>query len=225
MDTRVAKKEWSLTMRANHWCMVLSIFVLIGTGFYIANPFTTPAGETTFKFLMGNMRYVHMLLGVILTFIFLQRIYLMFFSRFHADFKDFFAWTDGENFWKQLKYYALISDEKPGHRYLYGPLQSLAYGGLLIMLLLIVLTGLILSGACYHAGLLGAAGALLKPLENAVGGLATVRFIHHILPWLFIIFVVVHVYMAFWYDAVFKEGTVSSMIGGRIFRKGHEEGA
>ncbi len=89
----------------------------------------------------------------------------------------------------------------------------------MVMAALICITGLILMGAGYDAGLTAAVYAALKPLENAMGGLATVRWIHHVLTWLFIIFIVVHIYMAFWYDQVFKEGTVSSMINGRVYRK------
>ena len=46
-----------------------------------------------------------------------------------------------------------------------------------------------------------------------------IRYIHHVFTWLFILFIIVHIYMAFWYDAVLKEGTVSSMIGGRVYKK------
>jgi hypothetical protein len=76
MDTRVAVKEWSLSMRANHWLMALSIFILIPTGFYIADPFSVGAGETTDKFLMGHVRYVHILFGIILSFTLIWRLYI-----------------------------------------------------------------------------------------------------------------------------------------------------
>ena len=59
-----------------------------------------------------------------------------------------------------------------------------------------------------------------KPVENLPGGLATIRYIHHILTWGFVLFIVVHVYMAFWYDAVLKEGTLSSMVSGYMFETG-----
>ena len=219
MDTRVAKKEWSAALRANHWTMVISIGILIVTGFYIASPFTVYSGETTWKFLMGNMRFVHMLFGVALVFVFIWRLYLMFFSRFHADWKDFFAWADLKNTVRQVTFYLLLSRKTPAHRFLYGPLQSVAYAGCMLMLLVIVVTGLILTGACYHAGLTHWVYGVLRPLETAMGGLAGVRFIHHICTWLFILFFAVHLYMAFWYDAVFQEGTVSSMIGGRLYKK------
>jgi Ni/Fe-hydrogenase 1 B-type cytochrome subunit len=222
VDTRTSIKEWSLAIRVNHWLMVLSIFGLIFTGFYIAHPFTVYAGETITKFYMGYARMAHLYCGIVLTFVFIWRVYLMFFSRFHADFKDFFAWTDTENFWTQIKFYLLLSEKKPAHNYLYGPLQSLAYGGLLLMLVVLVATGLILSGVDYSSGFIGISYTLLHPVQKALGGLANVRFIHHVFMWLVILFVVVHIYMAFWYDVVFKEGTISSMVSGRVFREPHD---
>ena len=219
MDTRTPKKQWTLAMRANHWLMVVTILVLTITGFYIADPFTVSSGETIDKFLMGWMRYFHLMAGFVLTFVFFWRIYLAFFSRFHADWKDFFAWTDFHNLLTQLKFYTFISRKKPEHIRLYGPLQSIAYSVLMFLLLVMVVTGLILSGAEYHAGVTSWAYAAVGPVENLLGGLAVTRFIHHAFTWLVILFAVVHVYMAFWYDVVFREGTVSSMIGGHVFRK------
>jgi Ni/Fe-hydrogenase 1 B-type cytochrome subunit len=87
------------------------------------------------------------------------------------------------------------------------------------MVVVIIITGLILMGAGYHAGLTLIASTVLKPIENLLGGLAMVRYIHHIFTWLFILFIVVHMYMAFWYDAVLKQGTISSMIGGRVYKE------
>jgi len=221
MDTRQPIKEWSVPIRINHWGMVISIFILIATGFYIAGPFTVYEGETVKKFFMGDVRFVHILFGVFLSFIFIWRVYLAFFSKFHADWKDFFAFTDWPNTVKQVKFYALVSKEPAEHKYLYGPMQSLAYGGLMVLMLFIVLTGVILMGAGYHAGLTALIYKLVKPFENLVGGLAMVRWIHHILTWCFILFIVVHIYMAFWYDVIFRQGTVSSMISGFVYKKNH----
>ncbi len=221
MDTRQPIKEWSVPIRINHWGMVISIFILIATGFYIAGPFTVYEGETVKKFFMGDVRFVHILFGVFLSFIFIWRVYLAFFSKFHADWKDFFAFTDWPNTVKQVKFYALVSKEPAEHKYLYGPMQSLAYGGLMVMMLFIVLTGVILMGAGYHAGLTALVYKLVKPFENLMGGLAMVRWIHHILTWCFILFIVVHIYMAFWYDVIFRQGTVSSMISGFVYKKNH----
>jgi Ni/Fe-hydrogenase 1 B-type cytochrome subunit len=208
-----------VAIRINHWAMAISIFLLIATGFYIADPFVVGKGETVNKFLMGNMRFIHIFFGMVLFFLFLWRIYLAFFSKFHADWKDFFAFMDIKATIKQIKFYLLIEKEAPEHKWLYGPLQSLAYAGLLFMVLVIVVTGLILMGAGYHAGLTALLYKLVKPVQNMMGGLATVRYIHHIFTWFFILFIVVHMYMAFWYDAILQRGTISSMISGKVFKR------
>ena len=66
-------KEWSASMRINHWAVAISIFMLIVTGFYIADPFTIYRGETVFKNFMGNMRFVHILFGAFLIFLSIWR--------------------------------------------------------------------------------------------------------------------------------------------------------
>jgi Ni/Fe-hydrogenase 1 B-type cytochrome subunit len=220
----IAKKHWSIAMCINHWAMAVAIVVLILTGFYIAEPFTAATGETWHKYLMANMRFVHLVFGFILTSLFVWRIYLAFFSCFHADWKDFFAWLNFKNTFHAIKFYTLITTDPPEHTGLYGSLQSAAYLFLLSMVCIIVTTGLILYSALYKAGLAKFLYTILSSIEGLIGGLAGTRFIHHALTWIFIFFIIVHTYLAFWYDAVFKQGTISSIINGRIFEetKDHE---
>ena len=213
------QKEWWLSIRLIHWSVVISVFALLITGFYIAVPLVNGAGATADKFLMGNIRTVHTFFGVFLTFLMIWRAYLGLFAKFHARWYDLLAWTDIPNLITQLKFYLLLSEKKSKHEYQYGPLQSLAYSGLICLQIAIVLTGLIMVGANYHAGLSLWLGGILKPVEIALGGLAGIRLIHHIVVWGFILFIMVHVYMALWSDIVYKEGTISSMISGRVFRR------
>ena len=170
--------------------MALSIFVLIATGFYIADPFTVYPGETVDKFFMGDVRFWHILFGVILGFLFVWRIYLAFFSRFQADWKDFFAWTNWKNTIKQVAFLPARSRRSrrstPISTARCSPWPTRAS---CCMVFLILLTGLILMGAGYDAGLTAFVYMLVKPLENWMGGLATVRWIHHILMWGFILFI------------------------------------
>jgi len=220
MEAIVPKKHWTAAIRINHWAMALAIFVLIGTGFLIAYPFTIQGGETWQKFSVGTIRFVHILFGVFLALLFVWRVYLAFFSTFKADWKDLLAFTNIPNSIQQIKFYLLIDKKGPPHTGLYGPMQSMAYLGLFGMVFLIVLTGLILMGAGYSTGLTSWFYAILRPVEGLLGGLASVRYIHHVLTWGFVLFIVVHVYMAFWYDAVLKEGTLSSMVSGYMYQKG-----
>ncbi len=213
------KKEWWLSIRLIHWSVVISVFTLLISGFYIATPITFGSGATPDKFYMGNIRSIHTFFGAFLTFLMLWRAYLGLFAKFHARWTDLLAWTDLDNLITQIRFYLLLSEKKPSHRYQYGPLQALAYNGLIFLQIMIILTGLIMVGANIHAGLSLWLGNFLKPVEIAMGGLAGVRMIHHIIAWGFILFIMVHVYMAVWIDIVYKEGTISSMISGRVFRK------
>ncbi|MCK5679641.1 Ni/Fe-hydrogenase, b-type cytochrome subunit [bacterium] len=213
------RKEWWLSIRLIHWSVVISVFSLMVSGFYIATPLSITAGPTADKFLMANVRTIHTFFGFLLTFLMIWRAYLGLFANFHARWVDLLAWTDLGNLLAQVKFYLLLSDEKPKHKHQYGPLQSLAYTGLILLQISIILTGLIMVGANFHAGLSAGIGTFLKPLEIALGGLAGVRLIHHMVAWGFILFVMIHVYMAIWVDIVYKEGTISSMISGRVFRK------
>ncbi len=192
-------------------------------GLYIADPFTVSRGRRWINSSWGMCASGTSCSGWSSAFLFLWRIYLAFFSRFHADWKDFLAWTELEEF-------------DPADAILPSRFEGTARStptstvrssrwpiwGLLVMVFLIVLTGLILMGAGYDAGLTALVYKLVKPFENWMGGLAMVRWIHHILMWGFILFIAVHIYMAFWYDVVFKEGTVSSMISGMVFRRSHQ---
>lgn len=220
METREAVYHWSGAVRINHWLMAATIVFLIITGFYIAHPSTVYKGETTDKFFMGSVTFWHALAGIVLTLLFVWRSYLAFFSRFKADWKDYFAWTDWRCMYSQVRYYLLIDTEEPSHgECIFGPVQSLSYLVLWLGIIAIIITGFILMGANDHSGLSAAGYWLFKPFLKLMGNLAVVRYIHHILTWFFILFIMVHVYMAFWYDAVLGEGTVSSMIGGRLFER------
>lgn len=213
------QKEWWLSIRLIHWSVVISVFSLLITGFYIADPLVNVGGATSGKFWMGNITTIHTFFGIFLTFLIIWRAYLGLFAKFHARWIDLLAWTDLDNLITQIKFYLLLSDKKSKHEYQYGPLQSLAYSGLICLQIMIILTGLIMVGVNYHAGLSLWVGGILQPVATAMGGLAGVRYIHHIIAWGFILFIMVHVYMALWSDIVYKEGTVSSMISGRVFRK------
>jgi Ni/Fe-hydrogenase 1 B-type cytochrome subunit len=58
---------------------------------------------------------------------------------------------------------------------------------------------------------------MFKWVSTMFNGDITTRYIHHILTWLFIAFVVVHVYLVLFHDYVEARGEASSMISGFKF--------
>jgi Ni,Fe-hydrogenase I cytochrome b subunit len=56
-----------------------------------------------------------------------------------------------------------------------------------------------------------------------VGGLQIVRWIHHVLTWVFLIFIPLHVYLAIRADFLERGGSVSSIVtGGRFVPADHK---
>ncbi len=170
MESINPKKEWSVAIRVNHWLTALSIFALIATGLYIASPFTVPQGETLYKYAMGNVRTAISSGASCCASSLSGGSIWPFFPAFHADWRDFLAWTNWPNTLKQIRFYLLISKEPPDHTHLYGPIQALAYAWLFFLVFLIALTGLILMGAGYDAGLTALVYKIVKPFEILMGG-------------------------------------------------------
>lgn len=177
-----------LTAIVLHWAHLLSMGLLLISGWYIHSPFF--AGG------MGIMRYIHFLAMYVVILVLLARIYWAFFGTPH-DFRNF-ALLQKENkskFIPTLLYYAFIRKEHPltGK---YNPMQKMTYLIWPILLILQALTGFALySGSIFGISFLYAPDAM-KWLIGLCGGLANVRIIHYLIMWIFILTVAVHVYLA-----------------------------
>jgi Ni/Fe-hydrogenase 1 B-type cytochrome subunit len=88
-------KEWSVAMRINHWASgSFDIHIDCDRFLYCRSVYDIQREKLYTSFFMGNVRFVHILFGTFLIFLSIWRLYLAFFSRFHADWRDFLAWTD-----------------------------------------------------------------------------------------------------------------------------------
>ena len=96
----------------------------------------------------------------------------------------------------------------------YGPLQFMTYLAVSVMAAVICITGLVLYANVYHQGMGGWLWDISGWLTAQMGGLAMVRIWHHYLTWAFVIFVVIHVYMAVWTGIRFKHNSVDSIVSG-----------
>jgi len=194
-------------VRAAHWIRNAALIWLILSGIYIANPFLARAfsSDTANNFILAQVRGWHVAAGWILLAFTIGRIYqFLFINRegklgLGAELRmapilfDWKAWRD------QLKFYLLMSREHPHLTYSnYGPLQYLVYTALYAALLIISVTGILLAAPYVQGGIADFGANLLRPIEVAVGGLANIRMLHHVTMWFFILFTVVHIYMAVW---------------------------
>lgn len=207
-------------VRIWHWVHALSVVVLAATGYLIANPLPSIGGEASEHFLMGNLRLVHFIAGYVFTIGFVVRIYWgLVGNEYSRELLYVPVWRGA--WWRDLleevKYYLFLRREAP---------PVIAHNALaqVAMWVFNVLLGLfmIVSGfALYSEGLgLGSwADVLFGWAIPLFGGSQSLRMLHIVGMWLFIVFSIIHIYMAVRADLMSKQSSVSTIISGwRFYR-------
>lgn len=207
--------EFSIGTRFAHWVRAFAIFVLIFTGLYIGYVFISPSvnAEPT-SFMGAKFRMVHQVAGFVLLGCFIFKCYLFLFDKVsgkeRASLSDFIS----PKIWiEQIKFYLFLGSH-PHLKGVYNPLQFITYVFFYIVLALLILTGFILYANVYHEGFGGFIAGIMKYFESLFGGLSVVRKLHHILMWVCIVFIPIHIYMAVFNSIKGKDGGVDSIIGG-----------
>lgn len=207
---------WERPLRFMHWIAAVCIALLAITGLFIGRPYFVPAGDPESAYLMGWVRFVHFTAAAVLVMTAIIRVYWLFmgnrFERFTALFP--LKQRDLKNLVEITKFYLMIHPERAPKYLGHNPLQQLSYTGLYVCGVLSVLTGFAMYGQSNPDGLIFAAFNWVNPL---FGGAPIVRFLHHVLTWVFLIFIPVHVYLALRADAIERTGTISSIVSGGRF--------
>ncbi len=211
---------WEMPVRVTHWVNAISIFTLTITGLYIGNPYIT--AESEFSFVMANMRFIHYLCAYFLIASLIVRIYWWFAGNQYARLDQFIPVSSDR--WSNLigtaLFYGFMRKDlpySPGHTGLAG----LTYLIIFTLLIVEIITGFALYSQSHAPNntvtyLMG--GWLLNSM-NAM----TVRFIHHIIMWCMMVFVVIHVYISVHNHIIEKNGLVWSIFNGHKYMEGHHQ--
>lgn len=190
-----------------HWINLVSMIILIVTGFSIHFPF--------WPYFMGIARGVHIFVGFVLVINCLARIIMAFFVKSAPDggtrntVLDYKTWLPQADNRHQLgawvKYYLFIKKDHPLSAKLGVP-QKIAY--LIVPILIIVqfYIGLCLWNPTGHL-------ALFAATTELVGGIMSMRIIHYFIMYGIICFMMVHIYLA----SIEGPGLIQLM----LFRKEH----
>jgi Ni/Fe-hydrogenase 1 B-type cytochrome subunit len=191
---------WEFPVRLAHWINALSVFTLSFTGFYIGSPFIPVKAEPAY--VMGWMRFVHLVSGYVLLSMFLLRLSWGFLGNRYANWRTWFPhtrqhWSDAAS---DLKYHLFIGRRAPyavGHTMLGNIVYILIFAFMLNQ----VATGFALY-AVNHMNLAHMlfGGWLLYALE-----IPTIRLFHHLAMYALLVFAAAHIYMAWYMDTVEKE--------------------
>jgi Ni/Fe-hydrogenase 1 B-type cytochrome subunit len=173
-----------------HWINLISMVVLIFTGFYIHFPF--------FAGFMGIARGAHLFFGYLIFANCLLRIILSFFIKsapaggtrqVDYDIKSFMPQKDNRHqLGAWIKYYLFFKKDHPlGGKY--GVPQKLTYVAIPLLICFTFFTGLCLWAPTSLVGPFAAFNGL-------VGGVVVTRIVHNFCMWAFIIFTMIHAYLA-----------------------------
>lgn len=210
---------WELPVRIFHWVMVLSMIFLVITGFIIASP-PAISNSTEPVFLGGFafVRKIHFISAYILIANVIFRLYWSIVGNEFANWRNFFPYTKKglKNIIYVLKVDILLMEDKKhklsnisiGHNYL----ASLSYSIMMILFLIQAASGLALfsdNSRWWFPKMFG--------WITASFGDISVRYFHHISTWVFLAFIIVHVYLVMYHDYLEARGEASAMISGNKF--------
>jgi Ni/Fe-hydrogenase b-type cytochrome subunit len=205
---------WHWPIRAMHWLAAGSLAVLVVTGFYIGRPYFAPsAGETVDLFTMGWMRFLHFAAAGTLVATGIVRAYWLFAGNRYERLTALFPLSrkDFRNLLRVVGNYATMRGGSGPHYVGHNPLQQLAYTAFYLLILLQVATGFALYGLSDPQGFFYRAFGWESLF---LGGVPVVRLIHHVLTWVVLIFVPIHVYLSLRADFMERSGTISSIVSG-----------
>ena len=209
---------WEFPVRSYHWINAVCMVGLCGTGYLIGAPIRiTTAPEAWQLYWFGSIRFVHFLCAFVYFFNFLVRIYWGFVGNEYANWKNFFPFTAAQRkeivdvIKTDVLQVKLHGNLSLGH----NSLASLVYLMTFVAFAVQSITGF----ALYSSMSASWFPHLFHWIVPLMGGEMNVRYVHHLVLWFFVVFIIVHVYLSFYHDYLEGRGTISSIVGGWKFER------
>jgi Ni/Fe-hydrogenase 1 B-type cytochrome subunit len=207
---------WEFPVRFFHWMNAACILVLGVTGYLIGNPPALQStSEASGQYWFGTVRFIHFVTAYVWVFNTLIRIYWGFVGNEYIRFSHFLPYRKEQ--WHDILRVVRVdivqiykgATFSVGHNALAGAAYTVAFLALLFQ----AATGFATYAAMSQSWM-AQSFAWIVPL---MGGDHTVRVVHHMGLWFFVIFLISHVYLSAYHDYVEPTGTISSMFGGWKF--------
>jgi Ni/Fe-hydrogenase 1 B-type cytochrome subunit len=210
--------EWPV--RLWHWVNACCLVVLTITGYLIAHPLPTVAGEASAHFLTGTIRTIHFATAYVFAIGLLARLYWACVGNSHARelflpplYRPSWWWNLG----KVMAWYGFLRKEPiktEGH-------NPLAQATMFFMFVLGSLFMMFTGFALYSEG--QGRGSLFAMLFGwvipALGQSQDVHSLHHLGMWFLVCFTIVHVYAAIREDVMSRQTMITTMTNGWRFFK------
>lgn len=192
------------------------IIALSITGYLIASPLASVAGEASDHYVMGYIRFVHFAAGYLLAIALLARVYWAYAGNEHAR-QLFLPPLLKKRFWQgvwhEILWYALLV--KQPRKYIgHNPLALLVMHFVFVWsTLFMIVTGFALYGEGSGQGSwqYSLFSSWVLPL---FGNSQSLHSWHHLIMWLIICFIVIHIYVAIREEKLSKQTMLSTIATG-----------
>lgn len=203
---RVEVYVWEPVIRWAHWIIVACIFVLAVTGYLIGSPVKLTRGG---GLIMSQVRFIHFTAALVFSAAVFLRLIWLFLGNKYASWKGLIPVSQErrKNVVETLKWYLFLRLKSPG-AIGHNALAGMAYGVIYLLCLVEILTGHGLYTMRYGGGV---------SWLVAIFGAQEIRFVHHILTYIFLMFLVHHVYSVFLCAMSERDGLVEAMFDGYKF--------
>ena len=203
---------WELPVRVSHWFIFLPVVVLSFTGYYMHNPFIVGRGSTAF--MMGTVRFIHLVAGFVFIAAFLLRLYWFFVGNNWSNWRAFVPLHRRQ--WRgmggMVAYYSFLRKDLL-HHVGHNALAAITYLVMFVLMFIEILTGLALYSQVRASTVLNAIIGWLPRLID----IQNLRLIHFCIMFSFFIFVIHHVYSAVLVSWEERNGLIESIFTGYKF--------
>jgi len=207
---------WQLPVRFFHWTNATCLLVLSVTGYLMANPIALQSSaEASYRYIFGQIRFVHFAFAYIFTVNFAARVYWGFVGNRFSKWKNFITHTPRQirEAWKVLCLDLLQICKLPLSSIGINGLAGIIYPLVYLIILFQIVTGFGLYAAMSRSRF----PKLFTWVVPLMGGDVVVRQWHHVMTWVLLVFTAFHIYLSWYHDYLEGRGTMSSMIGGWKF--------
>jgi len=209
---------WELPVRLFHWINALCIVLLIATGYLIGNPMVfSRSAEAYQQYWFGTVRFLHFASAYVAVFNLLARVYWSFVGNRWARWNTFLP-LSGKRFAEMIgvvRTDVMELDKRELISIGHNALAGFTYFGTLLAFLFQAATGFALYSSMSDA----LAPRLFRWVIPLMGGDMAVRQWHHAFLWIFVVFIIIHVYLSAYHDLVEGRGTISAIVGGWKFER------
>jgi Ni/Fe-hydrogenase 1 B-type cytochrome subunit len=208
---------WERPVRLYHWVTVCCMAILIATGLLIGRPpALLSAQDASASYWFGWVRLLHFSASWVFLYIFVVRVYWAFAGNQYARWENFIPYTPArlrrhlQGIGTVLKADILQLQRKPADFLGHNPLAAWSYAATFAATIFQIVTGFALYSAMSTSSI-AHAFAWVVPF---MGGDMAVRQWHHLATWFFVVFSIVHIYLAIFHDVVEAHGEISSIVSG-----------